>query len=163
MLQKMILSTPIWVWAILAFLIYRGMRASADQEIKFWKIFIIPIVMLMLSIQGIASAFGMPVALALTWLAGIVIAALLTLWMFNRKGVTGDPRRGVISQHGSWIPLVLMMSIFSTKYTVAIMLAIQPGRHESILFASGVCALYGLFNGIFIGRLLAAVAIYRRA
>ena len=53
MLAQIILNTPVWVWALLMFLIYRGILASADREISLKKTFIIPVVMLALSVQGI--------------------------------------------------------------------------------------------------------------
>lgn len=163
MWQQIILRTPVWVWAILAFLVYRGIAASNDREIRFKKIFIIPVVMLALSIQGIVTSFGIQLAPALVWLASIVAASLLTRRMFNRDSITADPQRGTIFQQGSWIPMMLMMGIFFTKYMVAILLALQPGHRESGLFVGCVCVLYGLFNGVFIGKTLGMATIYLRA
>jgi hypothetical protein len=49
------------------------------------------------------------------------------------------------------------------KYAVAIALAMMPALGHDTLFASTVCLLYGLFSGLFLGRLLRGVAAYRRA
>ena len=41
-MQQIILRTPLWVWVLLAFLVYRGMLASVNRETSLKKAFIIP-------------------------------------------------------------------------------------------------------------------------
>jgi putative Mn2+ efflux pump MntP len=163
MLQQIILNTPLWVWAVLAFLVYRGILASVDREVTLKKMLIIPAFMLALSAQGIVSTFGMSAATALAWMPFIAIGAVLAWIMFRRDSVQALPAKGAVFQRGSWTPLLLMMAIFLTKYIVGVTLALQPNHAHELLFAAGVCALYGLFNGVFIGRTLRAFAIYRHA
>jgi NhaP-type Na+/H+ or K+/H+ antiporter len=45
------------------------------------------------------------------------------------------------------------MAIFLTKYATAVTLAIQPQSRHNALFSLAVCALFGAFNGYFLGRL----------
>jgi hypothetical protein len=45
--------TPIYVWALLAFLLYRGYLASKDREMSLFKVALIPLVMLGLALAGI--------------------------------------------------------------------------------------------------------------
>jgi hypothetical protein len=162
-MHQIILRTPLWVWAPLAFLIYRGLLASVNRETTLKKVFIIPVVMLGLSLQGIFTTFpGSEAALA-SW-AGFMLAGGWLSWQFfDRKSVVADPQRGVVLQQGSWIPLTLMMGIFFTKYAVNVALAIIPGFKQEMLFVTAVCALYGVFNGVFIGKLLRIVVAYREA
>ncbi len=162
MIQQILARTPIWVWAILAFLIYRGILASRDRETSLIKIFIIPIVMLGLSIQGIASTFGAAPIAGLTWLAGVVLGGGLAWGFFNRDSVTAEPRRGVVFQRGSWVPLMMMMGIFLTKYLVGMTLSMHSDYKHDAAFAGVACALYGLFNGAFFGKVLGIITVYRR-
>lgn len=163
MLQQIIANTPIWVWALLAFLIYRGILASADREVPLKRLLIIPAVMLALSVQGIVSTFGITPASTLSWLPFIAIGAVLAWALFRRDSILALPGKGAVFQRGSWMPLVLMMGIFLTKYAVGVTLAMQPYHAQELLFAVGVCALYGLFNGVFIGQVLRVFSIYRHA
>jgi len=48
---------------------------------------------------------------------------------------------------------VLMIAIFATKYAVAVMSAMHPELPHSVPFAASVALLYGVFNGLFLGRL----------
>ncbi|MEO6918351.1 MAG: DUF6622 family protein [Collimonas sp.] len=163
MFAQIISHTPLWVWALLAFLVYRGVLASVDREATLKKLSIIPLVMLALSWEGISSHFGItPLTLA-CWLLPAGIAASLS-WLFFRKDrVTAHPDRGVVFQRGSWLPLMLMMGIFLTKYTVGVLLAMHPELVRDPVFTAVVCSLYGIFNGMFIGRLSRIVSLYRNA
>lgn len=161
MLAQIILNTPVWVWALLMFLIYRGILASVDREISLKKTFIIPVVMLGLSVQGIVSTFGINMAAVLPWLACTAAAGVAAWHLFNRDKITANPACGSVFQQGNWMPLVLMMGIFLTKYVVAVLLKLEPGHRQEILFVVAVCALYGLFSGVFIGKTLRIVALYR--
>lgn len=163
MLGQIIFNTPLWVWALLAFLIYRGIRAAVDREIPFGRIFIIPLVMLGLSLQGIASTFAASLAVMLAWLASAIVAGALAWQFFGQGTIVAYPARRAIFQRGSWAPLVLMMGIFFTKYVVAVMLVLNPAYAQHTGFALAICGLYGVFNGIFIGNLLRTISIYRRA
>jgi hypothetical protein len=163
MLQQIILNTPIWVWALLAFLIYRGILSSMDREIPVKRILIIPVIMLLLSAQGIVATFGISLATALSWLPFMILGTLLAWALFSRDSIKAFPQKGAIFQRGSWLPLVLMMGIFATKYAVGVSLALQPDHAHELLFATGICALYGLFNGVFIGQVLRVFSIYRQA
>ncbi|MFJ2988070.1 DUF6622 family protein [Collimonas sp. NPDC087041] len=163
MLAQIISHTPLWVWALLAFLVYRGLLASVDREVTLRKISVIPLVMLALSWQGMSAIFGITPLTALCWCASAAVAAALNWRLFRSDRVIPYPERGVLFQRGSWLPLVLMMGIFVTKYTVAVLIAVQPQLAHESAFVATVCALYGIFNGMFIGRLLRVITLYREA
>ncbi|MGB7193165.1 MAG: DUF6622 family protein [Collimonas pratensis] len=160
MFAQIISHTPLWVWALLAFLVYRGVLASVDRELTLKKLAIIPLVMLALSWQGVSTVFGILALPMLCWLLAAAVAATLTWRLFRKDRVSAYPERGVVFQRGSWLPLMLMMGIFLTKYTVGVTLAMHPALAQDTAFTVVVCTLYGVFNGMFIGRLLRVVNLY---
>jgi hypothetical protein len=162
MLQQIILKTPLWVWPLLAYLIYRGILAMKDRESSMIRAAIIPVAMLALSLQGILSTFGGAAALG-AWAAFLLIGTAASRALVDPASVSADPQRGTVTQKGSWVPLALMMSIFVTKYAVNIALAIDAGLRHEPAFVIAISALYGIFNGVFAGRLLRTVAAYRAA
>jgi hypothetical protein len=161
MLQQIVLKTPVWVWFLLAFLIYRGLLASAGRETRLKRIFLIPAAMLALTIHAIATTFGAHAAAAPLWLAGMAAGTALSWGLFSLDSVSVYPERATVFEQGSWMPLMLMLGIFLTRYGVAVALTMAPQLAQDLTFAAIVCALYGVFNGLFIGRLLRIVAIYR--
>ena len=158
MIQQIISHTPVYVWALLAFLIYRGVLAASDREVSLRKLFIIPAVMLVMSLVSIK---GQGVLGAGVWLTGMLVTVLL-IWTTDKGEISVDRAAGTVLQRGSWTPLVLMIAIFATKYTVAVMSAMHPELQSQMLFVVPVSGLFGVFNGVFVGRLLRYVAAYVR-
>ncbi|MEB0029580.1 hypothetical protein QN372_02360 [Undibacterium sp. RTI2.1] len=161
MLSQIITHTPLWVWAILGFLIYRGVIASKDRVVSLKSICIIPIVMLGLSLQGMLSNFGIrPLALVSWGLSYILVTALT--WKLS-KSTTVSVMRAESKVHltGSWVPLALMMAIFMIKYCVNVMLAIDTHWKTESLFVIICCVLFGILNGVFMGKMLAIVQRYK--
>lgn len=159
MLQQIVVNTPVWVWPLLAFLIYRGFVASVEREVPLRSVFILPLVMLGLSLQDVLVKFS--ASGLLSWCMGFMLGLAASWQLFDRSAVVAHPERRALRLRGSWLPLVLMMAIFATKYAVGAALAIQPTLQQQTHFAAAVCVLYGLFSGVFIGQLLRMLAIYR--
>lgn len=162
-MQQIFSHTPLYVWAILGFLVYRGVLASKTRQMPIQRICIIPIVMLLLSLQGIHNSFGLDGAAPLLWAVGMLLGGSLSWKLSNTAGLAVDAASGVIEQRGSWIPLVLMVALFCTKYAVAVTQAMHPALQHSLPFMASVATVYGIFSGIFTGGLLRKLAAYRQA
>jgi hypothetical protein len=162
MLQQIISHTPTYVWAILAFLIYRGVLACADREISLRSLFIIPAVMLYLSLQDLAAKFGIGGLTGGLWLAGAAGGCALAWSMIDGARIQVSRAAGTVLQRGSVVPLALMLAIFLTKYSVAVLFAMQPALRQNTGFMATVCVLFGLFNGVFVGRLARYLAAWQR-
>jgi hypothetical protein len=161
MIQQIISHTPVYVWALLAFLLYRGYLASRDREISLLKLSIIPGVMLVLTLSGMGTHGALGAGVWGVWAVGMLAGVALT-WRLTSGDIAVNRAAGSVHQRGSWMPLALMVAIFVTKYTVAVVSAMHPELPHSLPFALGVTALFGLFNGIFVGRLSRYVAAYAR-
>ena len=163
MLQQIISHTPLYVWALLAFLISRGTAALRQHERSLRGLAIIPIVMTGLSLQGIANSFGETGLAYPVWFASAGVSALACWVLYDTSSIVADPARGVVIVRGSWLPLALMLAIFCTKYAVGVTLAMQPALRANLGFVAGICAVYGIFSGMFIGRLARSLHAYFRA
>lgn len=161
MLIQIVSHTPIYVWAILAFLIYRGVLAASTREMAFKRLFIIPAVMLALSLQDIAAKFGINGLPLAAWAAGALCTGL-PAWRLGAPGIAAGSTADTVRVRGSWAPLALMMAIFITKYVTAVSMAIQPALAGHPVFMVAVCALFGCFNGYFMGRLARDAATFQR-
>lgn len=160
MIQQIISHTPVYVWALLAFLLYRGYLASRDRDISLQKLSIIPVVMLVLTLSGMNGHGALGVGVWGVWAVGMLAGMALT-WRLTSGDIAVDRAAGTVRQRGSWMPLALMVAIFFTKYTVAVVSVMHPELPHSLPFALGVTVLFGVFNGIFIGRMARYVAAYR--
>jgi hypothetical protein len=161
MIQQIVSHTPVYVWALLAFLIYRGWRGLQDRETSLRKVALIPLVMVGLSVTSINGNGPLGDGVWGLWALGAVASAA-AIWQFSRREIMVNRAAGTVLQRGSWMPLALMVAIFVTKYTVAVMSAMHPELPHSVPFAASVALLYGVFNGLFLGRLARYAAAWQR-
>ncbi|MDM5177936.1 hypothetical protein PO883_12115 [Massilia sp. DJPM01] len=152
MLIQILTHTPFYVWAILALLVYRGVVAMRDREMAVGKLFIIPVIMLALSLQDIVAKFGTAFLPLSAWASGAAMMLLL-VWKFSSAGVSAGAAPGSVRVHGSWVPLAMMLAIFCTRYATAVTLVVQPQASHHALFSTVVCFMFGVFNGYFLGGL----------
>lgn len=160
MLNQIITHTPVYVWAILAFILVRGMVASRDRDIAVNKLWIIPLVMLGLSLQDIGAKFGFGALPLAAWAVGAAATIGLVLRL-GRVRMAPGKEAGSVHVRGSWAPLALMMAVFCTKYAASVAVAVLPHARQETLFVAVVCVLFGVLNGCFLGRLLADLAAIR--
>jgi hypothetical protein len=161
MIQQIISHTPVYVWALLAFLIYRGWLASQDRESSLRKIALIPLVMVALALTSLNSSGPLGDGVWVLWALGATASAA-AIWQLATGDIVVNRAAGTIVQRGSWMPLALMIAIFITKYTVAVMSAIHPELPHSLAFTTAIALLYGVFNGLFLGRLARYAAAWLR-
>lgn len=161
MIGQILAHTPVYVWALLAFLLYRGYLASQDRELTLQKLAIIPGVMLVLAVTSINTHGVLGEAVWAAWAAGVAVAVAL-VWTLSKGEIAVNRAAGTVFQRGSWAPLMLMIAIFVTKYTVGVLSVMRPELVHGLAGSLAVTTLYGLFNGVFIGRLARYAAAYLR-
>ena len=155
--------TPVWVWGLLAVLVGLGLWQTRSREMSLARVTVLPLVVLGLSLAGVFSAFGhLPIAPA-AWLAGVGTALGLARRAVAVNGASWSAQRGVLRVPGSWLPLVLIVSLFAIKYGAGASLAMVPSLATDTTFA-GLCSLaYGSFSGLFLARALSLRSLAGRS
>lgn len=161
MMQQILIKTPVYVWAILAFLVYRGVLAARERDITVNRMAVIPLIMLVLALHAIATQFGVASVAMLAWLLGTAALTLQRL-ACGRSGIIAGEGMGTVRLRGSWVPLAMMLTVFSIKYVLAVVLVILPEMAGQAIFVATVCGLLGLCNGYFLGQLARDIASARR-
>jgi hypothetical protein len=152
MSARILSNTPLWVWGLLAALLALGLAQVRPRRIRLRRALALPSAMTILSLLGTVSSFGLVPPVILAWIAATGAAAWLALRRPLPALTRYDSVSGIFDLPGSWVPLALILGIFSIKYAVGAALAIQPALAVHASFASGIAALYGGMSGIFIGR-----------
>lgn len=150
MLIQILTHTPLYVWAILAFLVYRGVAAMRERLVTPRRLLLVPLLMLALSLQDIAARFGLDGMPALAWALGAGAAALLVSTCTASRIL---PAAGGARMRGSAAPLAMMLAVFSLKYAASVAWAIAPRLHGDAMFAAALCTLFGVLNGCFLGAM----------
>jgi hypothetical protein len=148
-------NTPVWVWGLLAALTALGLSQVRARTASLARVAVLPVVMTGLSLWGTVSAFGHspqlgPVLLA--W-AATAFATLAAVAPFAApRGARFDAASRSFALPGRWVPLLLVLGVFLTKYVVGVDLAMQPGLVNDDRYVLIVGTLYGVFSGVFLGR-----------
>ena len=142
-------NTPIWVWALLAALIYLGSKQFKPRVVKRYSVLIAPVVFLFV---GLMAAGRGPIGLA-TWAASLLSLAAVTYFVWQPTGgaryeATGDR----LHLPGSAVPMMIMLAIFLLNYVINVVLAINPAYRSELAWQVVPALILGALSGVFIGR-----------
>lgn len=152
MLYQILANTPRWVWVLLLALLWLGLSQAVSRTASLKRITLLPLTMAGLSLYGTVTAFGTEPQLLLVWLlAGGLMAAVVARRALP-EATRYDPATRRFTLPGSWLPLLLILGIFATKYLVGAVSAMQPALAHDASFSLCFAALYGAFAGVFLAR-----------
>ena len=155
MFTLIITHTPLWIWALLAGLLSLGWSQTKQRQASLMRITIMPLVMIGLSLYGTISVFGSSALIVVTWLLAVFLSLSIFMSVSDKSSTTDihyDQAKHQFTLPGSWIPMVLILSIFITKYIVGFMTAMQPNLAQQLNFTLTCTVLYGVFSGVFLAR-----------
>lgn len=154
--------TPIWVLVIFFTLIYLGLQQSKTRSITFFQAISLPIVMIILSLLAVITSFKPDWPHLSLW----AMAAAMSFLIATRYTLLGKISYVSASKRflmpATWLPLIVMLLIFSTRYAVTVSLSLELPFTQTPMFTLVVCASYGLFCGFFASRLSAIGQSYRQ-
>ncbi len=154
MMTQIISNTPKWVFVLFFVLLALGISQMRTQLKSRKRVLILPLVLLILSIAGVISAFGVSAMPIAAWVVGyIALAGLMGKGLATTgSSFNSDTKKFTVA--GSAIPLILMMGIFCLKYFVGASTALKASFTSDAAFPVVVSLLYGIFSGAFAGRAL---------
>jgi hypothetical protein len=145
---RILANTPVWVFALLGYLIWQGWQGLRPRTQPIWRMLIVPLVFFLMGLSRLAINSDNGLAPLLAWLAAALLFASLALYRGPRLlGV--DRTNGKVTRPGSAIPLVRNITVFTLQYGVAVAAAMKLEPHAAVAIighaVSGACA--GYFSG----------------
>jgi Family of unknown function (DUF6622) len=156
-------GTPLWVWALLVFLVYRGIKALKSSISPVYTIFIMPAIFLILSVQTLVAYKNLTLVPGLLWLISIMIGSLLGWLIASKAPIAADKKKGLIKRPGSPITLIIILLFFGVRYYFGYSLAVNPELMQSVSFLNIRLALSGLMVGVSLGSTLCFFYKYLKA
>lgn len=153
-LLQIVSGTPLWVWPLLAYVLWRGWRMSRDRDTRLRQLVVMPLIMLGLSLYGLVAHLTL-VSLA-AYLVGAGFGAAAGQAIARRRPAE-LLANGMIRRKGDWLPFALVVGIFAVRYTQGITLALHPALAADMAFILGGALLSGLFAATMVVRTLAAL------
>ena len=159
MMAQLLTHTPVWVWLLLAGLCFIGFQQTKTRQLSLQRLIILPFVMLALSLLSLKNSFGSQITVYFCWILSLLISACLV--SMHRSSANGSYDEGsqLMTVHGSWLPFMLILGMFATRYILNAGLAMQAELAQQSVFSLSIATAFGLFNGAFLGRLLCLMSL----
>jgi hypothetical protein len=145
-------GTPTWVWLLLAFLIYRGVNALHSRTTPLSKLAIIPLIFAAMGIAHLVSAPLVGWAAVAAWVVGLGAGFVGGVFNASRSRFIVDPIALSVTSPGSFVPLVLILATFATKFWLGFELATVTNIAALASYVVIDAAVSGVVAGMFAGR-----------
>jgi len=149
--------TPRWVFVLLAYLVWQGIKAMQPRTTTIWRALIVPLVFIAWGVSrlGLRQDSVWPLV---GWIAAALV--LLPLGVLTPRPFELDHKTGLIRRPGSVFPLIRNLIVFALQYSVAVISAVDV--HDRLLAAIVGRAVSGATAGYFIGSTIALLRAYWR-
>jgi hypothetical protein len=155
---RILANTPLWVFALLAYLIWQGWQARRPRTQAIWRMLVVPLVFFLMGLSRLVLARHHGLEPLLAWLVAAILFGALGLWS-GPKLLTVDRARGMVGRPGSAGPLIRNLTVFSVQYGVAVATAMKLEPHAAVAIIGH--AVSGASAGYFSGWAAALLRRYR--
>lgn len=162
-LQQFLTQTPIWVWVLLVWLLFRGFKGRMPGDTTLAKMAIIPVVFTAWGLFDLVTLYGAAPDTAIFWLVGIAAGSVIGWFLLARFQIVADRAAGVLHRPADYALLPLLMATFAVKYGFGVIGSVSPHLLAETGFRIAHLALSGLFTGIFVGKFIRYASIWRAA
>jgi hypothetical protein len=160
MILAVLEHTPLWVFAVFALLVYRGVAATRTRAVQVGPLALLALAFIALGLSGALSlAHGKVEPLAI-WALAFGLALYAGIRSVPRHMVFGS--RESPMQRGSFASLGLILAIFTTRYGVGVLSAVHPELIDGLLASTALCGLYGALSGLTTGRAMRVLLLSMR-
>ena len=154
---QVLVHTPVWFFALLAYLIWQGVQAMQPRTTPIWRALIVPIVFIVWGISRIGFGHQDSAWPLVAW--GGSALALLPIGVLTPRPFDVDHKTGEIVRPGGAFALIRNLVVFSLQYTVGVISAIDAGDRAVAVIVGR--AISGATAGYFIGSTIALLIAYR--
>ena len=155
---RILTNTPLWVFALLAYLIWQGSQSLRPRTQPIWRMLIVPLVFFLMGLSRLVTARDRGIEPLLAWLVAAVLFALLALSR-KPKLLAVDRNSGTLTLPGSSTPLARNITVFVLQYAVAVATAMKLEPHAAVAIIGH--AVSGASAGYFSGFAVALLRRYR--
>jgi hypothetical protein len=150
--------TPLWVWALLAYLVWQGIKAMQPRTTTIWRALIVPAIFNFWGLSRVGYGQQGNAGPLIAWIAAALM--LLPPGVLTPRPFELDHATGQIIRPGSTFPLVRNLIVFGLQYTVAVISAIHVDDRATAAIVGR--AISGATAGYFLGSTIALLREYRR-
>jgi len=155
---QVLVHTPPWVWILLAYLVWQGIKSMQPRKAPIWRALIVPVVFIAWGVSRIGLGHQASQWPLLAWIAAALV--LLPLGVLTPRPFDVDHKTGEIIRPGSAFALIRNLVVFTLQYAVSVISAIDAGDRALAIIVGR--AISGATAGYFFGSMIALLLAYRR-
>lgn len=153
-------KTPLFVWPLLAVLIWGGLRATKKNSVPINVLLVIPTGFFIWSLITFFGRFGAEGVSVLLWVVALGSGFVIGYAHMHTLNLEFIHEKKMVMMPGSWIPLMLSLSIFSAKFSIGILTGMRPQLEGSLVIFS-LELFSAVILGIFAGRGIGCLKRFR--
>lgn len=157
---QIITKIPVFVWPLFAVLLRGGLKARKTNEVSIVILLLIPSIFFGWSLFSFFGKYATNLLAILFWLLCLGVGFFIGFLHMQKLKLQFDRQKKKVEMPGSWIPLMLSMSIFTSKFSIGMMSSMMPHLNGSLLFL-GLELFSTIVLGIFAGRGVNCLMRYR--
>lgn len=148
---QIITKIPLFVWPLFVILLLGGLRASKTSTVPIVSLLLIPFIFFCLSLFSFFGKYASDPLAIIFWFLSLGLGFSIGFFNMQRLRLQFDRKKKKVEMPGSWIPLMLSMSIFTSKFSIGMMSSMMPQLNGSLLFL-GLELFATIILGVFAGR-----------
>ena len=154
---QILIHTPPWVWILLAYLVWQGIKSMRPRKAPIWRALIVPVVFIAWGVSRIGFGHQDNQGPLVAWVVAALV--LLPLGVLTPRPFDVDHKTGEIIRPGSAFALVRNLVVFTLQYTVSVISAVDAGDRALAIIVGR--AISGATAGYFFGSMIALLVAYR--
>ncbi|MBF0032024.1 hypothetical protein HAX39_05400 [Citrobacter freundii] len=159
---NMLQHTPVWVYLLFIFLLYRGIKARTPATVTLEKLALIPAIFLFWDIYDLITYRDPTLITYIQWAIGIISGAIIGYMLINPSRLSRSSAPRSIQRPADYSALPFMLLAFGVKYVLGVLNAIAPDvLHQPAMSALAIIA-GGIFAGVFVGKFTRYVSVWLR-
>ncbi|MCX9022508.1 hypothetical protein NLN94_20670 [Citrobacter portucalensis] len=158
----MLEHTPVWVYLLFAFLLYRGIKARTPATVTLEKLALIPAIFLFWDIYDLIIYRDPTLITYIQWTIGIISGAIIGYILINPDRLSRSSAPRSIHRPADYSALPFMLLAFGVKYVLGVLNATAPDVLRQPAMSALAIITGGMFAGVFVGKFTRYVSVWLR-
>ena len=156
---EIVSHTPVWVWGLLAYLVWMGWKARRPARVRLGRLALVPGLLAVMGVHELVRLFQPSVLHFAFWGMGLAIGIPAGMALIRRLRISVDAD-GMLCRPADHTALPLILATFALRYAFAAASVIWTGITANPWFAAADLVSGGFFVGIFAGKFLQYARAY---
>jgi hypothetical protein len=148
---QIVRNTPIWVFPLMAVVLWLGSINLRKRTMPLRLLFVLPVVMLVLSISNAIGTSAEPLSVLVDWLFSAAAGATIG-WKLTQQPLMIDPKARRMTLPRSVVPLIVCVAILLLRYAFGYLYGRYPELLADRNYALALIAGSTLLGGVMFGR-----------